>query len=54
MALIFSVGMESPNVSVDEEHLGIGIFTKVINLGLVSLVGYIFNKVNGVTIIGAN
>ena len=54
MALIFSVGMEMPNVSVDEEHIIIGIFTKVINLGLVSLVGYIFNEVHGVTRNGAN
>ena len=40
--------------SVDEEHLGIVIFTKGINLGLVSLVGCSFNEVHWVTRNGAN
>ena len=44
--------MERPDVGVDEKQFRIGGCTDIMNIGLVSLVGCIFNEVYGVTVDG--
>ena len=46
--------MERPNITVDYKHIGIGRFTEIINIDLVSLFGCAFNELHGVTRDGAN
>ena len=48
------VGMERTDGAVNEKYISIGSFMERINIGLMSLVGRVFNELHGFTRYGTN